>query len=319
MNKRVLYVKNSNIDCESLVQGLYNSGYVIVEYNKGKEEESIEQILNENFFYFVCSLGLDEEVYKACMGTATKYVVFFEAEQKASYEKLEQTGLSNCYFVLLSEENVGNIEKIVFVERELYVYHLISELDTLHKKNIEPTVGLKQLRDITDDAEVVRLTDVFFDNMELEKELTFLLKDRLLEYIDLLLMKKNRDSWREIVLWNRKHECVKLANCFWQFYLLQKAGAIYAEEMLEYYKSGEELFITKLGSFDELSGVYFQLLLLLRRLEYDVASDEDIYIVNYIMKHNISGIFIRHVIEQNKITNKEKVYNRLEELLVKYG
>jgi len=188
----------------------------------------------------------------------------------------------------------------------------------LHKNQTQSIKSLKDLKGIENENEVMRLTDQYFADLASEQRLYFQLKDRLMEYIEYLLEKRTEDSWREIVLWNKKHECRILSNYFWQFYLLQKISSVFAEEMLQYYESGELPSVLQFGSFQELSETYFHLLLLLRRLNYDMASKEEADIMDYIVKKNISGIFIHHVIEYNQIEDKEKVYKRLGELLIRY-
>lgn len=178
--------------------------------------------------------------------------------------------------------------------------------------------SLKDLRDIEDDAEIIRCTDEYFAKMEAEREETFQLKEQLMGHVNDLLALQTIDSWREIVSLNQREECRRLSNSFWQFYLLQKASAIFAEEMIEYYQNGEAPSIIQFKSFEELSQTYFHTLLLLRRLNYNVAMEENTDIVNYVMEKKLSGIFLHYVIEQNQIEDKEKVYQRLEELFAKY-
>lgn len=315
MNKRVLYVGTGNSEVGIDIQKLQSNDYIIESFVEG--EKNVAQVLNEKFYYFVLSFGFENEIYKICAETATKYVVCIGNDQRTLYETFAKNGLANCYFILQSADMMKVIEDSIFSKKELAIYQTINQLCVLHENNAEPIVGLKHLR-MYDEEEVIRLTDRFFDKMESEKGLSFLLKEQLLEYVDICLKNKTKDAWKEILLWNRRHECRDLVNCFWQFFLLQKAGAIYAEEMIQYYNYGEEPSVIQIGSFEELFETYFQLLLLLRRLSYDVASDEQDAVIEYIVEKNLSGIFIRHVIENNKVGDKEKVYRRLEELLAKY-
>lgn len=304
MSKKILYVKWDGAECGDIISELQERGYDVVEYDIDKDNNSLAevgQILYSDFFYFVLSDEFHDEIYKVCMNSATKYVTC-----KASGPQ----GLIN-YYSLLPNTDILNV-------KEAKIYHTISELRSLHRENRLQIKGLEDLKDIEDEEEINRLTDHYFAWIESEQHLCIQLRDELLEYIDSLLEKRVEDSWRDIILWNKRHECRTLCNRFWQFYLLQKSISVYAEEMIQYYESGEVPSIIQFGSFQELSEVYFHLLLLLRRLNYDVSPEEDADIVAYIMEKKVSAIFIRHVIENNQIEDKEKVYKRLEELLIKY-
>jgi len=317
MSKNVLFLKQNNSEYGEVIRQFQNHGYHVVEYNIKVDTnyimeamlQEIAQILYKNLYYFVFSFKFYEEMYQICMRTSTKYVTCSGEVRK---------GLNNSFCLLQNEINPKRIEECVFNKPELDIYNTIDKLYTMNNEHVEPIIRLEELSQIKDDGEVVRLTDCYFDKMEKEKTLTFLLKEQLMEYIDGLLKLKTKDSWQEILLWNKRYECRKLGNRFWQFYLLQKVSAIYAEEMIQFYECGEEPSVVQLGSFEELSETYFHLLLLLRRLNYEVASEEEADIVDYIMEKKMSGIFIRHVIEHNQIEDKEKVYKRLEELLIKY-
>lgn len=305
---------------EDIIHKLENTGYVVREYklaeaggciNEEAVQQEINQILEDEFFYFVISFSFCDAIYKACVKTATKYVIG---------EKLEQADVrKNCFYVPWDCECIDKAEEIVFGNKELVIYDTIDELYQLHKKYHGPKVQLKELDGISDNAEIVRLTDCFFSLLEMEKELTFRLSEQLLKYIDELMEKKTIDSWREMVLWNKRHECRELMNRSWKFFLLQKTAAIFAEELIEYYEYGEMPSMLQRENFQELSETYFGLILLLRRLNYGVASEEEADIVDFIMQRKVSVIFIKHVIEHNQIENKEKVYKCLEELLMKYG
>lgn len=307
MSKNILFLKYNDVECENVISDLQKQGYHVVEYVINDEAscisedtlKEIDELLLKNFFYYALSKEYHDEIYKVCVNTATKYVT--------STGQI-QLGLHNYYSLLQGEK--------VFGSKEEDIYETINKLYWLHKTQTEPVIGLKDLKDIEDEEEIVRLTEEYFAKMESEQELYFCLKEQLMEYIDELLKKQTEDSWREIVLWNKRHECRRLCNRFWQFYLVQKASSIFAEEMIHYYKCGEVPSIVRFRSFEELSETYFHSLLLLRRLNYDVASEEESDIVDYIMEKKISGIFIRHVIEQNQVEDKEKVYKRLEELLI---
>jgi len=302
MSKKILYLKLHDAECREIISELQKNDYEVVEQTINEETlKEIGEILNKDFYYFTLSNEFYDGIYKVCINTATKYVTCIGPVQQ---------GVVN-YYTLLQKTNIFNAE-------EEKLYRTINELFLLHKDKSRPKKELRDLNGIEDEEEIKRLTDQYFFQMESEQKLCFQLKEQLMEYIDCLLEKRVEDSWREIVLWNKRHECRTLCNRFWQFYLLQKASSIFAEEMIQYYESGESPSIVQFGSFKELSEAYFHLLLLLRRLNYDVATEEEADIVAYIMEKNVSGIFIRHVIEQNQIEDKEKVYQRLEELLIKY-
>ena len=300
MSKNILYLKCDDIGCQEIVSEFARNGYHIVECDLEQRGE-IEQQLGKKFYYFALSKEFHEEIYKACISSATKYVTCIGQVQPE---------LIN-YYTLLQP-------RAIFNEREEEIYVAINELYQFHQEKAESVKSLKDLNTVEDEEELCRLTEQYFAGMESERELSFRLKELLMEYINGLLALQTEDGWREIVLWNKRHECRRLCNRFWQFYLLQKVTAIFSEEMLQYYENGEIPSIVQFRSFEELSESYFHLLLLVRRLNYDVSTEEKTDIVRYIMEKKISGIFIRHVIEQNQIEDKEKVYKHLEELLIKY-
>lgn len=313
MTKKVIFVNGYDENIRHIMQ---ESGYEVCVYDAPLQKFS--EALDREFYYFVCSCGFNEEIYKACMGTATKYVVCFTEEQRILHDTFRQSICPlNCYF-LMQSDGMREWEKELFSDAEVKLYQIISELSRVHKMNPKPINSLKQLRDVSEDAKVLKITDSFFSRVEKEKDLVFALRDGLLKRFDDLLSEKTMDAWQEIILWNRKHECRDLMHSCWQFYFLQKAGTIYVEEMREYHKSGDFPFIVSLGSFEELYDTYFRTLLLLRRLEYGVNPEEDGNIRSYIVDRGMSWEFIRCVVENNKIADKEKVYGRLEELLTAY-
>lgn len=317
MSKRILYYKKQDAHKESALLRFRELGYEVSVCDTCAQD--ISAALEEDFFYFVFSYDFIEVVYNACLGTATKYLSCFEEENRDLYDALRQNyHPANCYFMLQSEECMEQPEACLFSRMELEVYHAINELHLLRKSSEKLDYGLKQLRDVAEEAEVLRKTDVFFDKLEREKAFVFRLRDKLLEYLDVLLAQRSINAWREIILWNKRHECRELMNVSWQFLLLLKAGKIYAEEMLEYHKSGKAPFIVRIGSFEELYFVYFQTLLLLRRLEYDVVPEDNCQIAGFVKEIGISWPFIRSVVEENQIDDEEKVYRRLEELLISY-
>ena len=185
-------------------------------------------------------------------------------------------------------------------------------------KAIDAVKSLDELKNVQDEYEVLRLTEQYFEHMEAEKALHFKLTDLLLNHIDSLLGHRTISAWQEIVLLVKEKECRILGNVFWQFYLLEKVAAIYEEELLIFHEGGEEPSTVQLGSFEELSETYFRLLLLLRRLNYNVVPEKEEDIIDYIKVKGVSSVFIKHVIEHNQIENKKKVRERLEELLHRY-
>lgn len=300
MSRNILFLKQDDNECREILREFQRNGYYVEECDLEQRKE-IEQQLGKKFYYFVLSKEFHEDIYKACISSATKYV---------SCIGRAQPGLINYYTLLQSRP--------IFNEEEAEIYVAINELYQFHQEKVESVKSLKDLYNVEDEDELCRLTDQYFVEMESERLLSFRLKDLLMEYINSLLALQTEDGWREIVLWNKRHECRRLCNRFWQFYLLQKVTAIFSEEMLQYYENGETPSIVQFRSFEELSECYFHLLLLVRRLNYDVSTEEMTDIVHYIMENKISGIFMRHVIEQNQVEDKEKVYQRLEELLIKY-
>ena len=345
--KKILYVKNNKIENQQVIEEFKNCGYAVMEYEMTDKKSTVDdeviiqevsQIVNETFFHFVFSFDFYEAACRACMETATKYVIWLEqgnsdtqnsnylgniinhfvVSDSKFYEEWKQKGVLNCYEVPREENSVSKAEGLIFKEGELDVYHTIDELFALHKNDKEPKITLKKLSSIKEADELMKQTDCFFNKMESEKELSILLKEQLLAYVDGLLQKTDWNAWREMVLWTRRHECRDLLYCFWEFYLLKKSVAIYSEETIQYYENGDIPSIIQMGSFQELSETYFKLLFLLRRLVYDIAPEEEKDIIDYIMDRKVSVVFIKHVIEHNQIENKEKVYKRLEELLAEY-
>lgn len=316
MIKKVLLLQRSS-EGESAAEVLEARGYHVVRYSvqmegNGMPEASVRELLRmlyQNFFYFVFSEELHEEIYQICMETATKYIAGRGKSRRVA---------NKCLYPLENIADLPSELSHVFEEKEWELYEIIGKLTELHDKDTQENIRLENLAKLQNPREVCRLTEVYFHKMEQERQLMFLLKDGLMKYIDGLLAQRSRMGWQEIILWGKRQECRSLCNRFWEFYLLQKAAAIYAEEMIDYYKCGDEPSIIQIGSMEELAETYFHTLLLLRRLVYEVSPQENGDIWKYLMDKKLSGIFVRHIVEENQIENKEKVYQRLEELLLEY-
>lgn len=295
MSKNILLISFKAGECQEFASELQKCGYNIMEYHldSGQEgfwetlQKEIDELLSKIFFYFVLSLEYHDKLYKICLNSGTKYVTVSQEES-------------------------------IFNEKEAVIYDTINESFWERQNKPAPIKGLEYLGGIQDEKQIRQLTDAYFSRLEEDRRLRVQLKEQLLEYIDSLLALQSVDSWREISLWNKRHECRALENFFWEFFVIKKSVAIFSEEMLEYYKTGDVPSILRFTSFAELSETYFHLLLLLRRLNYDVAPEENMDIIHYILEKSLSWIFVRHVVEHNQIENKGKVYQRLEELLKGY-
>lgn len=309
MSKNILLISFRAGECQTVASELQKCGYDIMEYHldSGQEgfwetlQREVDELLSKIFFYFVLSLEYHDNLYKICLNSGTKYV---------TYSGPIQQGLINSYTLLQ--------ERSIFTEEEAVIYDTINESFWERQRKPAPIKGLEYLGGIQDEEQVRQLTDVYFSRLEEDGKLRVRLKEQLLKYIDSLLCLQSVDSWREISLWNKRHECRALENFFWEFFVIKKSVAIFSEEMLEYYKAGDIPSILQFTSFAELSETYFHLLLLLRRLNYNVAPEENRDIIHYILEKRLSWIFVRHVVEYNQIENKVKVYQRLEELLEGY-
>lgn len=337
--RNILYVslKEAEREAERNIKDLEERGYTVVYYTDTIAHETIRSLLEENFFYFVISFEFYAVLSKACVVAGTKYVVRLPEE---SYEilKTDNIGTAVNYimvsdevllekikaqggraFYIPKEETVGwGIEKWVFNKSEWNIYELIERLVALRDKYRTREILFRDLGKLESQEELLESTDIYFDRLEEEKQMNFALKEQVAEYVEALLRQRNFDSWRELVLWNNRHGVRELKNTFWQFYILWNIMSVYVEEMKAYIEMGVIPCVLQFGSLEEMTDTYFVTLFLLRRLEYDIAPEEERDIISYIVERNLSGILLMHIIKDGQIDNKGKVAVRIKELLANY-
>ena len=123
-----------------------------------------------------------------------------------------------------------------------------------------------------------------FRNKEKERDISFQLKKEFTDWIDVLLEQGRIEAWLDILTWYRLLKGKNLiVDKFWEFPVLE----------------------TMLNSLEELTDVYFHLVFLLRRVEYELEPADEI--LDYLIEKKISLTVTDVVLDDARIFDEEKV------------
>lgn len=144
------------------------------------------------------------------------------------------------------------------------------------------------------------------EERDAEKEEILYLKEKTLMQLDILLKTGTVEAWCEISVWYRFVIQERLAARFWEFYILKIALDIFIEEC------NREKFISvlQLHSMKEINEAYFKTVFLLRRIEYEIGSVDEL--TDFMREHNLSLTFLTVVLKEAQIYDKNKVKQKIE-------
>lgn len=110
-----------------------------------------------------------------------------------------------------------------------------------------------------------------FRNKEKERDISFQLKKEFTDWIDVLLEQGRIEAWLDILTWYRLLKGKNLiVDKFWEFPVLETMLKAFIEELKCFYSSGSSVSLLTVHSLEELTDVYFHLVFLLRRVEYEL-------------------------------------------------
>lgn len=151
-----------------------------------------------------------------------------------------------------------------------------------------------------------RFIDEIYRKKEKERDISFRLKKEFTDWIDILLKKGGIEAWIDILIWYRLlKEKNLIVDKFWELPILGTMLNAFIEELKRFDDCGSAISILAVHSLEELTDIYFHLVFLLRRVEYEVEPQDEI--LDYLMKKRISFIIADVVLEDSKIWDKEKV------------
>ncbi|MBR6770479.1 MAG: hypothetical protein IKM28_04450 [Lachnospiraceae bacterium] len=149
------------------------------------------------------------------------------------------------------------------------------------------------------------------ERLDAEKEVSFRLKEATMTWINQLMQQGTVDSWIQIFTWYQLLDRKQWLHRFWEFHLLKIVLDIFMEELKAANGQIGTVSVLSIHSIEELFQRYFELVFLLRRLEYDLEEDNEC--MDEIKKCGFSLIFISMVLETGRIDNKEKVIRKLQQ------
>lgn len=149
------------------------------------------------------------------------------------------------------------------------------------------------------------------ERIDCEKDSILALKRNMTIQLDLLLQQGGVDAWCEILVWYQYVIQKNLANQFWDFYVLKMMLDIFVIECKASSQTGEMPSVMQIHEMQEMMSVYFKLVFLLRRIEFDVEPIEELK--EYKKQQGFSDRFIDYILQNAQIHNKEKVQKVMEE------
>lgn len=151
-----------------------------------------------------------------------------------------------------------------------------------------------------------RFIDEIFRKKEKERDISFRLKKGFTDWIDILLKEGGIEAWIDILIWYRLlKEKNLIVDKFWEFPILGTMLKAFIEELRRFDDCGSAISILAVHSLEELTDIYFHLVFLLRRVEYQVEPKDEI--LDYLVKKRISLTIVDVVLEDARIFDEEKV------------
>ena len=128
---------------------------------------------------------------------------------------------------------------------------------------------------------------------------------------DLLLGEGRAENWLQVLTW---YQLLKgkglIVNRFWEFPVLETMLQAFLEELKLFYTNGQAISVLAMHSLEEITDTYFDIVFLLRRMEYGVEPIDGM--VSYLSEKGLSMTVVRTVLEAARIFDKRKVKDLLE-------
>lgn len=289
-----------------------------------KYQELVTAMMSKTY-HFVFSINFDEVVARAAYSSGTKNVVWQCESSGASlcsgcikyptnYIMTEDVLLSTQFrgigietiYYMAPDITLEKIMDISFTAKELQIYDTILELERFRVQTTSESIPSQ------DKVEKSYLKIIS------EKEFLISLKEQLMEQIDELLSSKSSRGWEEIIVWYTRNGTKEITKRFWELYILDKMIGVYIEERSRFYRMKQAISMVQFGSMAELTKSYFEMIFLLRRVEYDIEPETHMEVVRYIKERGLSDAWVACIYKNAQIENKEKVEKKLRELWDNY-
>ena len=156
-----------------------------------------------------------------------------------------------------------------------------------------------------------RLVEEIFFKRELEKEISFRLKEQIVCQIDSLLNEGHIEAWMEILTWYQllKEKDI-IINRFWEFPILETMLNGFVEELKLFDYNQSPISVLALHKMKDLTDAYFYIVFMLRRIEYEIDSTEGI--LEDMMGKKLSLTIIRTILKSAKIFDKQNVEKSID-------
>lgn len=194
----------------------------------------------------------------------------------------------------------------MFSVEERNILRTIRTFEQIRKGTKELGKGRK---DSVEDID--EFTEIIFRKRERERNISFQLKEQMVEQINRLLKKGEAEAWLDILAW---YQLLKGKNViidkFWEFPVLATMLKAFQKELELYYSEGSPISVLILHTMDELTDSYFAIVFMLRRIEYDVESMNELRYA--LLKETLSLTVVKTVLEEANIFDKGKVQRAID-------
>ncbi len=194
----------------------------------------------------------------------------------------------------------------MFTEEEMNILHTVKEFERLRG-----IMEYEYAESRNGGADNPAYIEEVFERRERERDVSFRLKGHFVCQTDLLLGGGLAENWLQVLTWYRLLKGRDLiVNRFWEFPVLETMLQAFLEELKLFYTEGQAISVLAMHSLEEITGTYFDIVFLLRRIEYGVEPMDGI--VSYLSGKGLSLTVVEAVLEDARIFDKRKVKNVLE-------
>jgi hypothetical protein len=194
------------------------------------------------------------------------------------------------YYIGHSEEEIRF--KNLFSEEERELLYAMSALE-----QVKVAMPEKKAKDVNEEVEF------FLERVDIEKEISLCLKQKVMNQFDLLLKKGSAKAWMEIMTWyNVLKKKGLIVNSYWEFQVLEEMLKIFKEEVQNI--GSREIFVFEIHSMKELTEIYFRMVFMVRRMAYGLEVTDEV-LGGYIGRE-LFPVFIKVLAEDNNI----EIYDR---------
>lgn len=155
------------------------------------------------------------------------------------------------------------------------------------------------------------ITERVFLNRAYERDISFRLREQMIEQINELLKRGRIEAWMDILTW---YQLLKgkdlIINKFWEFPVLGTILKAFKEELKNYYRNGNPIDVLSFHTMKELTDTYFAIVFLFRRIEYNVESVDELR--HCFLENNFSFTLMETVLEDARIFDKRKVKRAID-------